>query len=387
MLQQITESLTGIDIDMIHVKSHQDRDMPIDHLPIPARLNCEADKIAGAFSSQMRAPSGRALLFPAAKAILHCIKGMVTNKMTSTMVYYSTLPWLLRHIMGRNPTWTPATYVSIDWESHSKAIHTLEPYRVSLVKHLNATLPVGSRAHRLDNRYPHACPTCGEPYETDLHLYACTADTREQWRRQFLRGLRELLDEPKTPVTVMMVALEGAEAFITGDGPLLHRLRTYMVLATAQTEIGWDNFMRGRIPTAWSAAYQLCNPRDKPSATAQWAERLCTFVIQQFLLLWRARNEAQHGKDSETRAATDDAKLRRIVEYCYAHADLAPDEVADLAYRRPLHRLLEDTTMTIQAWVQNWHDLLMQYIHPVAAAHHAPISPPGLLLGRPPDHS
>jgi len=126
-------------------------------------------------------------------------------------------------------------------------VRALEPFKTTLVKYLHGNLPLGSRVHRHDQHYPHSCPSCAAPQETDEHLFTCPAESRETWRVQFLRKLRVLLDSETTPVCIMIVALDGAEALFQGRPAGLREYvdPEYRLVASRQAAIGWANMLKG----------------------------------------------------------------------------------------------------------------------------------------------
>jgi len=184
VLSQLHVELAGRRIRLVHVKGHQDRETPVAALPAPARLNCAADKLAGAHCRRMRHPCKRAELFPAARVAIHQVaEGSITYRLAAHLRHFRNSPPLKAYILERNATWTHTMYNDVDWPGHKAAVKALEPFKVTLVKHLHGNLPVGSRVHRRDPRYSHSCPSCGAPQETDEHLYTCQSESRETWRR------------------------------------------------------------------------------------------------------------------------------------------------------------------------------------------------------------
>lgn len=62
-----------------HIKGHQDRDKPLNELPLLAQLNIEADHLATAHQRTCSEPSPRAYLLPHTGVHLHLPTGTVTS--------------------------------------------------------------------------------------------------------------------------------------------------------------------------------------------------------------------------------------------------------------------------------------------------------------------
>jgi len=269
-------------------------------------------------------------LFPEAKVAVHSDEGSITYRLAATLHLFCTGPALGTYILEINYTWTHNTFCDVDWQSHQAALRALEPYKMTLVKYLHGNLPVGSRAHRRDPRYPHSCPSCGAPQETDKHLFTCQAESRETWRRQFLQKLWALLDTENTPTGIMIVTLDGAETLFLGQAAGIREYEDpeYGRWADRQAAIGWANMLKGRISMAWitSQQHHQTPPAKDPS---KWGKALALFMLQQFSLLWKLRNEDQHGRDPVScREAEYSKVVSSIEDYC-EREDLVPPEVAN----------------------------------------------------------
>ncbi len=181
----------------------------------------------------------------------------------------------------------------------------------------------------------------------------------------------------------MMVALAGAEALFQGRPD---ELREYVdpecrQIAAKQAAIGWANMLKGRLSKSWSACQSrhLRQPAKDPS---KWSKDLALFMLQQFLLLWKSRNEDRHGRDQASRREAEHSKVVSAIEYYYARADCVPPEVANVVFRRSLRALTGDMVSVMKAWLENWSALILPFLRRQPPA--APIVP-GLLVGRPPD--
>jgi len=257
------------------------------------------------------------------------------------------------------------TYYEIDWAAHQQAIKILDKHKVSLVKYVHGILPVRERTHKLDQRYDHCCQCCGEPKESEKHLWTCRSTGRQKCRESFIRGLFKLLDDDKTHASIMTVALEGAGQFLKGiefpefefNDPENQRL------FNNQSRIGWKNFMRGRISKSWTIFQeQHQNRQGLQRRKNTWTKDLAQYLLQQFVILWQNRNEAQHGNSTQTRMEATATKYSHEIDFFYQHADLVPPEVGNTIFKNSPEQMANETIDTQHAWLQNWRNILTRYI-------------------------
>jgi hypothetical protein len=71
-----------------HVKSHQDKSIPVANLPLEVELNVEADRLARAFLNDSKF-QGHASLFPSAKCQLLLNRGTVSRKLPKALCFHA----------------------------------------------------------------------------------------------------------------------------------------------------------------------------------------------------------------------------------------------------------------------------------------------------------
>jgi len=129
---------------------------------------------------------------------------------------------------------------------------------------------------------------------------------------------------------MMMVAVAGAETLFHGQDAHLPEYvdPVNQCLASRQAAIGWDNLLRGRISKSWSSLQQ--QHRAGGDRDGKWVKKLAMFLLQQFLALWRQRNEDRHGRDMLTCREADHSKVLQEIEYYYERADCVPPAVVGI---------------------------------------------------------
>jgi hypothetical protein len=72
-------------------------------------------------------------------------------------------------------------------------------------------------------------------------------------------------------------------------------------LVEEQGTIGWTNFLKGRLATQW-ALHQDRHLNDRKLKTSKrkgttWATNFASTMLNEWLALWKLRNEDMHGRD------------------------------------------------------------------------------------------
>jgi hypothetical protein len=250
-----------------------------------------------------------------------------------------------------NPTWSVDTIDTIDWTIHGRAVNRHGPHKNTLVKYLHNILPVGELVHRYNPQIPpRNCPSCNQDHENQLHLLVCPAESRKEWRCFMITKLRKHLDAVDTNLELMIIALDGIQSVLTSNGTLDPHIYSapYSQLVEEQGTIGWTNFLKGQLTTQWTL-HQDRHLKDKKLKTAKhngttWATNLASTMLNEWLALWKIRNEDRHGRDKTAQTRAKAAQIRREVELLYEQADQAPPNYTDHIYRHDLETQLEKTT-------------------------------------------
>jgi uncharacterized membrane protein YccC len=83
-------------------------------------------------------------------------------------------------------------------------------------------------------------------------------------------------------------------------------------------------------------------------------------MLNEWLALWKLRDEDRHGRDKTTQTRARAAHIRREVELLYEQADQAPPNYIDHIYRHDLETQLEKTTAELIGWLSNWAQVVHQ---------------------------
>ena len=217
-------------------------------------------------------------------------------------------------------------------------------------------LPVNNREARSDpDRLPgcSACSTANMVPETMDHVFQCSSPIRrtaihDRFSTSFFKYFRSM----KTSTCIISAMQIGALAWIEQrDPPLASELdlpdnavgditrRAY----TEQSSLGWNVLFRGFWTNSWRLAqeeqFRLNRSRDSQDTGEQWSARAQTWFFDTFRLIWKARNNDEHGADLATQRAVRLIKCGRQIHRLY-------DAGKDLPYaeRHPFRDSIEDLT-------------------------------------------
>jgi hypothetical protein len=236
----------------------------------------------------------------------------------------------------------------------------------TLVKYLHDLLSVGENVNRYDAKYTHQCASCQQDNETMKHLLMCPAQSRKAWRCLFLTHIRKHLAATETNLELMTIAIDGLHA-VLNDTNMDHSKYPpiYQQLLEEQESIGWTNFLKGRMTTQW-ALHQNRHFKERGLLNSKtngttWATNLASKMLNEWLGLWKIRNEDRHGKDRVAQTKARAEQIRREVELLYEQADQAPPANIDHIYKNNLETQLEKTTAELIGWLSNWGPVVHQH--------------------------
>jgi hypothetical protein len=338
-----------------HVMGHQELNK---NSKWEAFMNDRADVLAADYLQ--RNPEERTSIpfCPISKIYLH-VKGVpVTRAMIPVLQSAGPGDDILNH-MACTYDWETTVVDMIDWDAHGKAQATLShESHLFNVKFIQRLLPVGRRMHRREECSSPACAACSTPIEDDDHIYRCSA--RMEWRKDTLAGLDKLLDQLKTDPSIKKLLHDVVADSIRTDTPPT----TYAVfdpilrlVIAEQTQIGWQQLMRGRFSAQWAILqdkyYRMhkADPRKKTGGI--WVKRIILFLWKRVELAWRARNDSLHGVDPVDAATKLKSKMVPIIQAFY-------DQRLELAYSdresllpEPLEDMLTKSASYMETWVHN----------------------------------
>ncbi len=166
------------ELQLKFIKGHQDDKIPYAQLPLLARLNVDADAMAGSYQDCHGQDRPVALIMPRTRVQLHLLEGTVTSSHAATLRHAYCGQPLLEAVRIKN-SWSEATVTSINWQAHGSALRKQMPRRIHFVKLVHDILP--THASRIEW-------TKASVYARAAHPYTKTAITSSVARTRYVLG-------------------------------------------------------------------------------------------------------------------------------------------------------------------------------------------------------
>lgn len=305
------------------IKGHQDEmDGPLSD---DAQLNVEVDALADEFML-----TNPPFLPPPPTVSLFYRHTPITWNARRFLHRHHGEQTLRKHILEHHHTWTDDTFDSIPWQSIKSALDKLEDYqRTQIIKFSHGWSPTATRINDWDKSVNPRCPNCQRtnrlpsPYdETEDHILRCPHPVLLEARLTSLAKLERTLDFLDTPKDVSTALLFGITSWFdneqyNGEEPPIswpppnfpYHPQHHEPIRHAfehQSEIGWDEFLRGRISNKWGPIiqqyYRNMNLGARRNCTT-WEVQTIHATWHIFLNTWQARNNLLHGaNDTENKA-------------------------------------------------------------------------------------
>ena len=218
-------------------------------------------------------------------------------------------------------------------------------------------MPLGSRVHKYDKKYPPHCPSCHDPKENWEHFWRCQTHARLTWRRQFLKDLNQKLIDLKTGPEVRTLLVEKLRAVLDGKPTITIPVDSSLEeIGTQQDQIGWDQIMQGRLGWAWQT-HARTQP-DKSGTKGNWTSEVISFIFNNWWKLWESRNQDRHGRDLATRIQTQALQTDRELAMFYEEfSGQVPQELSwILDTSLETHR--KRPTAATRQWLNTWRPIV-----------------------------
>ena len=321
-------NLNGIKVQWLWVKGHAKRKI----LSWNETLNEEADSQAS--MARSLSASRECAHWPEQLISLKCNKGVICGRLAKDLRSHCTANDIRSYWKGRY-NWSTIELDSVDTIGLNTALGKVSWKTKKRIQKLRCGwLPVNARESKIDPDCPNGCSACSTSnlvIETVEHIYQqCNAPSRRSAIRARLADLKIKLSDWKTSPIITKAIIAGAEAWIEGKqaptAESIHLPRCPMgklvrYAIAAQTDLGWNAFFRGFLPTDWrnaQEAYQLSTPsKGNIESGEKWLCKLLSWIFELFDLVWGLRNKDEHGAEPETQRLIKLAKCERAIRRLY----------------------------------------------------------------------
>ena len=139
-----------------HVKGHQDDETDYEDLSTQAKLNVQADKLAGDLIKQCN-PIFIGPFIPSTNLQLIINGKEITSKIAQTIRYEYGFQALHDHILS-DTGWHEDTFHKVNWETHRIAHQREQKFQHFNIKFCHNVLPLAYTMHRRDPKHSNKCP-------------------------------------------------------------------------------------------------------------------------------------------------------------------------------------------------------------------------------------
>ena len=267
----------GFIISIQHVRSHQElikQRAPLSHVEL---MNVLADQLST--KARQLKSEGQYISLPQNNIDLVINDDVINSKYaTRSKVAFHSIP--LRQYYQKKYQWTDKTIESIWWKVY---FNSLSQYHVSdrlkIFKFINDRLPTKARDHRYYKYRPQYCGQCQCDFENEDHIIRCQSDARKQIRDEWLKEIETYLLQDHTPISVKHAIYDNLELWldpsITKTTERIYDSNIAKALHI-QKELGWRNFIRGRISIVWGSIINEHKPNSetKDFKSESWGANL-----------------------------------------------------------------------------------------------------------------
>jgi hypothetical protein len=344
------------------VKAHQDSVAAYESLPLPARLNIDADFLATRYRSHGRFHQLESVDHQPSQQCSLYINGRPVVSQFDASVRFHINGYHLRQYVQQANGWSDQTWNDIDFYNFGSHLRRLSPsHRTHQIKFIHDYLPLGLRRYReAPVKAPELklCPCCRTHEESTQHHLQCTAN--EELQSSLGQLKTDLHSKEAHPVRYLIS--QGIIHWSTSPAgtPFSPSLSEYPskflpLLSTAlaaQERIGWDRALKGFLSRQWAIAAQYSmhtTSKDRKEGDIR-IKSVLRGIHAHTRRLWLARNTALH---SEREAEMADIRSQEVAEIRYYYSRPHLLRAADQHYcTRSLNRLLSSSASTRRRWLR-----------------------------------
>ena len=316
-----------------HVHSHQNI-TENEITPLEVILNEACDKQAKEYlhhapPEMITRPS--AAISPTAIASLSINKQLITNNYHRRLLNAHSSADMTTYLKERN-AWNQRTFESVDWEHLEAAILPIKKHSkhkfARIVKFMINMPNTGRQKHKYTRKAESeptttaACPCCKTAKETTMHLYQCPDPKLHELLSLRLRELLDTLQKRHITKDIWHSMSAGINSFRTSTDPALHEARSAEIghAFKQQTDIGWSNFLKGRVAVEWGhlmlQEYQTKHKNKRHETRRKFQTTLITGLWDIYGMMWKHRCSSLHDHTDITSLSNIDlnAKIRFYYE-------------------------------------------------------------------------
>ena len=364
LIHSATKVLASIPVDLqaVHIKSHQDDSKPYEALTLPAKLNIQVDGLT--HLAYLRCPQRSITPLSTQVPATPLLQGsQVTSQMIPTTLTAYYKPKQFKYFQTRHG-WTQSISDSIDWKSSTSAYkHLSYGRRLAMFKLINGQWPTNKILHRHGKAPASLCPRCSNAVEDHDHVLTCSASCH--FRDTKWTALSDhLKSKLRTPPHILLALTHGLQSWENGDIPPLWPLpdpsptdpllwTTYQAYVQ-QTAIGWNHLLRGHLSVSWAHAmttYHSIRHPDQRYESSLWTSQLINSLRAYAMEQWNNRNDFVYGATLLATNARRITLLRTQTTTAYSNQISVPADERGHIFGLPLSQRLLHSPSALTAWL------------------------------------
>ena len=249
----------------IWVKAHQDVSISYDRLPLPARLNIDADFLATRYRDHGRLRSRSMVDHRQDNGSTLYINGSPVTGHCDDCVRFHVNGYHQRIEIQKTEQWNDAAWDLVDFHTFGNHFRKLRPaLQTQHFKLIHEVLPLGKQRFReasIKIATLKLCPCCKVSDETHHHFLRCTANPAFASSLSTLRS--DILANDSHPIRYLIA--EGICYELTSDSafaPDTHQYNSHFYpgitsALSSQQRIGWNSAVKGFLAREWSELAML----------------------------------------------------------------------------------------------------------------------------------
>ena len=365
---QIMQTIRELDTVMptLHVKGHQDKDIPESELSYEARLNIQADILATRAWKHHKC-GHKHVHYPASECSLFINNKVITRayrvQMRRAYSSHNTREYLMDKFH-----WSSDTITTIDWYSHGTSIAALPHNQLRFVQRFIIDwLPYNNRLHERGQSPSNLCTTCNEEPETERHFLFCTSN--QQDRTKLHDALRKVFNKHNVDPNIRKVIYQALDISIAAEPTYTREWceltdipLEYETLVDAQEKVGIDQIWYGRIPLEYDR-YQrryeklMSKTNEDPTGEPKWIRALILTIWQHCHTRWTNRCDTQFS-DAQKCTYKREQLLHQInTLYSKEEQLLVQDQYI---FQTPLEEWETKSTAQIAEWILKYKPVIKQ---------------------------
>jgi ribonuclease HI len=307
-------------IRIIHVKGHQDKkDLP---LSFRGFINVIADELATKSLLENRVPKTESSQHFATLLINELpVYSKHTKNIKDT---YHSIQY--RQYLKDAFDWRDTIIDKIWWYPSEKSIESLSPgEKIIIHKFMHKRLPCNKKEHLYYPYLTSDCKYCPNTIEDQNHVLRCPCcDKRDDLRKQLVKQLDHEMRLLRTNINTNRVIIGYVKAWLENrrnpnirtmvDNPSL----TLIQAVQDQNQLGWDQFISGRISINWEKlyAYDIAT-MDRPerkNTPEHWGKVIISTTHKFIVNSWKTRNDREYNnEDTESETTAKKKLIRKII--------------------------------------------------------------------------